>query len=137
MAKIQLHRLVETAARHGRASPVVATVARVEQIYDAINNSVFGGVLTRPKIVVRDYSKNYMWGECEGMSRVNQWGPKYTKAIRIEKKFPNLKKLIDTIAHEMVHQYEWEHYGVMTHGTTTFFAWEERCRARGIRLSIY
>jgi len=137
MAKIQLYKLVETAARHGRASPVVATVAKVEQIYDAINNSVFGGVLTRPKIVVRDYSKKGMWGECEGSRRGSRWGPHYTSVIRIEKNFTNLRKLIATVAHEMVHQYEWEYHGVMTHGFTTFFAWEERLRSRGIRLSIY
>lgn len=136
MAKIQLYKLVETAERQGRKSPVVVTVTKVEQIYDAINNSVFGGVLTRPKIVVKDYTKRAMWGECEGWQRGSRWGPNYTAVIRIEKNFPNLKKLIAAVAHEMVHQYEWEYYGVMTHGSTTFFAWEERLRSKGIRLSI-
>jgi len=136
MAKIQLHRFVETAAKLGRNAPLVVTTQMVEDIYDAINSAVFSNMLTRPKIVVRDYSKKNMWGECEGWQRGSRWGPHYTVVIRIEKQFPNLKKLIAAIAHEMVHQYEWDYHGVMTHGTSTFFAWEEKLRSKGIRLSV-
>ena len=136
MAKLQLHRLVETASKEGRNAPLVVTKEMVEDIYDAINNAVFNGVLTRPKIVVRDYTKRCIWGECEGWFRGSRWGAPYTQVIRIERHFPNLKKLIAAVAHEMVHQWEWEYYSVMTHGSTTFFAWEERLRSKGIRLSI-
>lgn len=136
MASIQLHKLVNVAAKQGRNTPLVVQKEMVENIYTAVNNAVFNGVLTMPKIVVRDYTKKNFWGECEGWQRGSRWGEHYTVVIRIEKHFPNLKKLIATVAHEMVHQYEWEYYGVMTHGTTTFFAWEEKLRSKGIRLSI-
>jgi hypothetical protein len=136
MAKLQLHRLVENASKEGRNAPLVVTKEMVEDIYDAINNAVFNGVLTRPKIVVRDYSKRGIWGECEGWQRGSRWGPHYTQVIRIEKNFPNLKKLIAAVAHEMVHQWEWDKRGTMTHGPLTFFAWEEKLRSKGIRLSI-
>jgi hypothetical protein len=136
MAKLQLHRLVETASKQGRNAPIVVTKEMVEDIYDAINRAVFNGVLERPKIVVRDYTKRGMWGECEGWQRGSRWGPHYTVVIRIEKHFPNLKKLIAAVAHEMVHQWEWDKCGVMTHGTSTFFLWEERLRYKGIRLSV-
>lgn len=136
MASIQLHKLVNVAAKQSRNTPLVVQKEMVENIYTAVNNAVFNGVLTMPKIVVRDYTKKNFWGECEGWQRGSRWGEHYTVVIRIEKHFPNLKKLIATVAHEMVHQYEWEFHGVMTHGTTTFFAWEEKLRSKGIRLSI-
>lgn len=136
MASIQLHKLVNVAAKQSRNTPLVVQKEMVENIYTAVNNAVFNGVLTMPKIVVRDYTKKNFWGECEGWQRGSRWGEHYTVVIRIEKHFPNLKKLIATVAHEMVHQYEWEYHGVMTHGTTTFFAWEEKLRSKGIRLSI-
>jgi hypothetical protein len=136
MASIQLHKLVNVAAKQGRNTPLVVQKEMVENIYTAVNNAVFNGVLTMPKIVVRDYTKKNFWGECEGWQRGSRWGKHYTVVIRIEKHFPNLKKLIAAVAHEMVHQYEWEYHGVMTHGTTTFFAWEEKLRSKGIRLSI-
>lgn len=136
MASIQLHKLVNVAATQSRNTPLVVQKEMVENIYTAVNNAVFNGVLTMPKIVVRDYTKKNFWGECEGWQRGSRWGEHYTVVIRIEKHFPNLKKLIATVAHEMVHQYEWEFHGVMTHGTTTFFAWEEKLRSKGIRLSI-
>jgi len=136
MASIQLHKLVNVAASQGRNTPLVVQKEMVQNIYTAVNNAVFNGVLEMPKIVVRDYTKKNFWGECEGWQRGSRWGEHYTVVIRIEKQFPNLKKLIAAVAHEMVHQYEWEYHGVMTHGTTTFFAWEEKLRSKGIRLSI-
>jgi hypothetical protein len=136
MAKLQLYKLVETATKQGRKAPLRVTTEMVEDIYDAINRAVFSGVLQRPKIIVRDYKKRDIWGECEGWQKLHRWGPPYTKVIRIQRHFPNLKTLIAVIAHEMVHQWEWDFYNVMTHGNTTFFAWEEKLRSKGIRLSI-
>jgi hypothetical protein len=135
MARLQLRSLVQQAANQGRKAPVRVTVELVEDIYDALNRSIFDNVLTRPKITVRSYKKRGIWGECEGYLKGSRWGKNYTKVIRIEREFPNLKKLISVVAHEMVHQYEWDVLGVMTHGNS-FFAWEETLRSNGIRLCI-
>lgn len=136
MKRLQLSYFMREAEKQGRKSPVRVTQEQVEAIYTSINNAVFGGVLVMPKIIVRDYKKRQIWGECEGWQRAHRWGPPYTKVIRIQRHFPNLKTLIKVVAHEMVHQYEWDFYNVMTHGQTTFFAWEEKLRSKGIRLSI-
>jgi len=135
MAKLQLNTLIKYAAKQGNKSPMVVTIDMVESIYNAINNAVFNGMLTMPKIIVYDYTKRCIWGECEGLQRGSRWGPHYTLAIRITKQFPNMKKLIGVIAHEMVHQYEWDFQGVMTHGST-FFAWEGRLKSKGIRIAV-
>lgn len=136
MRSIQLYKLVDAATKQGRNAPILVNKELVEQIYNAVNNAVFDGKLVRPKLVVRDYTKRNMWGECEGWLKGSRWGAPYTSVIRIERQFPNLKKLIAAVAHEMVHQWEWENYGVMTHGHKTFFFWEEKLRSKGIRLSI-
>lgn len=135
MARLQLRSLVQQADYLGRKAPIRVTVEMVEDIYDALNRAVFGRVLQRPKITVRNYQHRGIWGECEGFQRGSRWGEHYTKVIRIEREFPNLKKLISVVAHEMVHQYEWDVLGVMTHGNS-FFAWEETLRNKGIRLCI-
>lgn len=136
MKKLQLSYFIREAERQGRKTPIVVTKEQVETIYTSINNAVFGGVLQMPKIIVRDYKKRQIWGECEGWQKGHRWGPPYTKVIRIQKHFPNLKTLIRVIAHEMVHQHEWEFHNIMTHGNTTFFAWSEKLQSKGIRLSI-
>ena len=133
---LQLKALVNHANELGNYAPIHVTKDMVEGIYDALNRSVFSGALTRPKIVVRDYSKKGMWGECEGWQRGSRWGEHYTKVIRIERNFPNLKKLIQVVAHEMVHQWEWEYHGVMTHGEKTFLIWKDDLKYYGIRLDI-
>ena len=135
MSKIQLHRLVETAALQSRNTPLIVTTDMVSNIYTAVNNAVFNGILEQPKLVVRDYKHRQIWGECEGWQRGSRWGEHYTVVIRIQKYFPNLKKLIAVVAHEMVHQWEWDKCGVMTHGKQTFFVWEDRLRSKGIRLA--
>lgn len=133
---LQLKALVNHANELGHRAPIHVTKTMVENIYDALNRSVFNRALTRPKIVIRDYTKRGMWGECEGWQRGSRWGEHYTKVIRIERNFPNLKKLIQVVAHEMVHQWEWEYHGVMTHGGKTFLCWKEDLKHYGIRLDI-
>jgi len=136
MAKMQLRTIINQAQSMGTKSPLVANVKLAEEIYDSLNRAVFNGILTRPKITVKDYTKRRIWGECEGSSKGSRWGKCYVKVIRVSKNWPNLKKLINVMAHEMVHQHEWEYHGVMTHGNTTFFTWDEKLRSKGIVLRI-
>jgi hypothetical protein len=134
VAKLQLNSIVKYANKLGK-DPVVVTQDMAEEVYQAINRAVFRSTLPMPKIIVGNYSKKGFWGECEGLQRGSRWGEHYTKCIRIEKHMP-LKTLVRVMAHEMVHQWEWETHGVMTHGEKTFFIWKEDLLAKGIRLSI-
>ena len=104
-----------------------------EQVYNAINRTVFKGTLTRPKILIKNYKKNW-WGECEG-TVVD--GKNVCRFIRMQKFMPNSKTFIRVMAHEMVHQWEWEKgpYGVMTHGKRTFYSWKPECARWGINLT--
>lgn len=135
--RISLRRLVDQAVDLGYRKPFVATKQDVEMIWDALNRAIFRGVLVKPEKFIMVYDEDWpYWGECEGLQRGHRYGPHYTKAIRLHKYWPNAKKFINTLAHEMVHQYEWEQQGTMSHGKT-FFAWEERLREYGIPLGVY
>ena len=131
MQRQQLSRLVRQAESLGYRNPVRADHRMVSQIYESINRAVFGSALKRPKLIIGTYPD--MWGECQGHHRGHRHGETYTKCIRINRDWPNMKKLINVIAHEMVHQWEWERLGVMTHGIN-FWAWQERLNNRGLRL---
>lgn len=132
----QLHDLVEHAIEQGQRVPFVADLAQAEIVYNSLNHTVFAGLLVRPPICIRNYTKRQIWGECEGFFKKSRWGEPYTKVIRLERNWPNYKKFITVIAHEMVHQWEWDTLGVMTHGKTSFFIWKEPLKQHGIILNI-
>lgn len=133
MQRQQLSRLVREAENMGNRNPVRATHVMVSQIYDSINRAVFGGVLKRPRLIINSYPD--MWGECQGSRRRCGHGEHFVKCIRINRDWPNMKKLINVIAHEMVHQWEWERQGTMGHGAA-FWGWQERLGNRGLKLYV-
>lgn len=136
--RLSLSVLMRNAERFDRTEKFVATQEHAEIVWQALNHAVFGGVLQKPeKIIIQNRQKWDFWGECEGWQRGSRWGEHYTKSIRLQKIYSDPKKFIDVMAHEMVHQYEWEKLGVMTHGKKTFFVWKDKLAEKGIPLSIY
>lgn len=133
--RIQIAKLVKSADAVGTRAPFIATREVAEIVWHALNRAVFHGKLTFPDNISIRESKEKWWGVCVGMQRGNRAGPYYTKVIRLQRYWPNPKKFITTMAHEMVHQYEWEMLHDMTHGKT-FFAWSEKLKEKGICLSI-
>ena len=136
LKRLPLCVLVRQAEKHESQQQFIATNEHAHMVWHALNHAVFGGVLEFPdKIVVQNRKKWDFWGECEGWQRVHRRGEHYTKVIRIRKTLPSAKKFIEIMAHEMVHQYEWERQGIMTHGKN-FFAWKDKLAEKGIPLSI-
>lgn len=131
MQKLQLSKIVRQADRSGHHNPFQTNRKMVAQIYDSINRAIFGGMLKRPQLIINAYTD--MWGECQGARRKHCAGPHYTKCIRITRNWPNMKKLINVIAHEMIHQWEWERKGYMSHGAN-FWGWQDRLANRGLKL---
>ena len=122
-------------AEHGREDGIFwkPDSRYAEQVYNALNRTIFKGQLSRPKIVIRDYKENF-WGECEGMY-VD--GKPVCRIIRMHRWLPNSKTFIRVMAHEMVHQWEFEKgpYHRMTHGKRTFYSWKPECARWGINLT--
>lgn len=74
------------------------------------------------------YSKAF-WGECRGDIDDNT-----QVTIRLNKSFLSKRLFINTMAHEMVHQWEWLTYENMTHGPR-FFVWRNELEKYNITLS--
>ena len=107
--------------------------------YDTINRYVFDNQLVRPEITQGSIRK--AWGWCQGRDVPYETGS-YCK-IRLMDKWFCPQWFMNTLAHEMAHQFQWdvislerERYGmepVMSHGPT-FFIWRERFDHYGLHL---
>lgn len=111
--------------------------------YNIINKHVFYGVLERPKIKMG--SIRGAWGEC-------QWMPaeQFTGSwcyMRLSDKWFCQQWFMNTLAHEMVHQYQWdihrwdhiEVYGKDIHQNSgghgpSFYEWSDRFEYYGLCL---
>lgn len=85
--------------------------------FHIINSAAFKNELPVPdKIVVRRLIG--AWGLCEGSSRTKNC------VITISNKIETKAFLLATIAHEMVHQYQWIYRADINHGKT-FKEWKD------------
>lgn len=109
------------------------TLREVKHIYKLLNKYVFDNKLVMPPIEI-GICRTY-WGICAGQHRPTKRGT-YCR-IRLMDKWFCVQWLVTTIAHEMVHQYEWDVLGKkMTH-RQSFFMWKERLNKFNIDLKTY
>lgn len=107
------------------------------EVYDLLNDYVFGGVLVKPPII---FSKCHnFWGQCYGAIDLSV-------IIQINHRHLCKQWFIAVLAHEMVHQYQWQIDGahrqsenpskqpLMSHGPT-FVKWKKALKEFGIPLS--
>jgi DNA-binding sugar fermentation-stimulating protein len=112
-AKKQLKSHIE----RGSSNNVVVSVPLVAYWFHIINTAAFKDELPTPdKIVVRKL--NGKWGICEGSRKTKNC------VITINSKIPNKTFFLATIAHEMVHHYQWVKTNDVNHGKT-FKEWKE------------
>lgn len=103
------------------------TIQDCREVFTQINNQVFLGELKMPSFRLV-YTKAF-WGECTGVLEDQ------TKVIiKMNKSFLSRRLFINTMAHEMVHQWEWLVNENMTHGPQ-FFQWREQLAKFNITLS--
>ena len=73
--------------------------------YHLLNKYVFDNVLDRPKFNIKR-TRGY-WGMCDG--RMDILDERFfVEEITLSKKFTHKAMFVATIAHEMVHQWQWE-----------------------------
>lgn len=122
-----------------------------EALYRAINKHIFDNQLTQPNIKIG--SLKGCWGRCNWMQdrqRTSTWGKYGTWcSIDIMDKWISPQWFCTTLAHEMVHQYQWDIYrwdhldyhgtpmfeGSGAHGPS-FHAWRPAMAEWGISLKI-
>jgi len=118
------------------------SIREVHKTYDLINKYVFNNKLKRPKITLsqcRDY-----WGLCTGL-----WYPTRSGRcveIKLSDKWYCAQWMVAVLAHEMVHQYQWEILGrnmegklkwnVMNHGPS-FYEWRDTMAEYQIPLNLF
>lgn len=116
----------------------------LEYAYNIINRYCFDGVLKKPRLEMGTVRQ--AWGYCI-WEKTPQTAGSYCK-IRVMDKWFCPQWFLNTLAHEMVHQYQWDVYrwerydqGLMTdiagaHGPS-FFAHRERFAHYGLYLKTF
>jgi hypothetical protein len=113
----------------------------VIDLYKIINRDCFNNKLNIPEIEIMGRCRKY-WGMCYGSFEIIKYRKTYCK-IRLMDKWFCKQWLITTLAHEMVHQYQWDIDGdkresegknrIMSHGPS-FYAHRERLAKHDISL---
>ena len=103
------------------------TITDCRDIFRLINRTVFNGELKMPNF--RLVKSDEFWGECVGDVEDTS-----KCVIKLNKHFPSMRLFVYTLAHEMVHQWEWLVYEEMTHGKK-FFQWRGELNKYGITLT--
>jgi SprT-like family len=120
--------------------------ADITYAYNILNRHVFANQLRQPEITqssIRD-----AWGECRWMTTEQSTGTWCT--IRLMDKWFCPQWFVQTLAHEMVHQWQWDVYrwdhreyygremylGGGAHGPS-FFLWRDRFEYYGLNLRTY
>ena len=113
---------------------------QVHYVYDLLNDSVFANRLMKPEIIVRPRCREF-WGMCQGETQMRHTGS-YCQ-IHLMDKWISAQWMIATLAHEMVHQYQWDIEGpereeegresLMSHGPS-FFQFRSLLEEHGIPL---
>lgn len=113
----------------------------VRKLYNIINEEIFDNKLPPAKLEVKSHCKGY-WGICIAQSFSHK--RKSSECIiRLSDKWYCKQWLINTLAHEMVHQYQWDVYSkqrhdegkepIMSHGSS-FFMYRRKLAKFGIVL---
>ena len=117
------------------------TKREVRKLYNIINEEIFNNELPPAKLEIKSYCRGY-WGMCMAQG----FNPKKKSSqckIRLSDKWYCKQWLIDTLAHEMVHQYQWDIYSkeravegkepIMSHGPS-FYKFRKHLAEYGIVL---
>lgn len=113
-----------------KQKPFRPALRDVKYAYKIINRHVFNNQLKMPPIqlgITRGY-----WGMCIG--QIQETAPNTFCELRLSDKYFCAQWFMNTLAHEMVHQYQWDIDGeyrqdqgldpLMSHGPS-FFVWRE------------
>ena len=122
--------------------PFRPTLSEVQKVYRTINRNIFDNQLVMPEIIIKPRCRKY-WGMCCGKYELQYTGS-WSYIILMDKWFC-IQWMIDTLAHEMCHQYQWDIDGIkrekegknrlMSHGVS-FFQFRDRLAEHDISLKI-
>ena len=118
-------------------------IKEVRHLFRVLNKTIFDDKLPTPEFIIFNRARDY-WGLCEAKDFRPKLDSKSSNVrIHLFNKWFCKQWLIDTIAHEMCHQYQWDIIGkkrmragkepIMSHGPS-FYVYRERLAKHGIAL---
>lgn len=126
---------------HQRRRLYRAKRREVSRLFDLINQEVFDNKLPKPKIVIKTHVYK-CWATCQGF--YEREGKRKSKCvITLSRSWYCKQWLITVLAHEMVHQHQWDIEGIerelqgkepiMSHGPS-FFKFKQKLKTVNIPL---
>jgi predicted ATPase len=113
----------------------------VIKLYAILNEEIFDNQLPKAKLEIKSHCRGY-WGMCIA----NEFSSRAKTSrcvIRVSDRWYSKHWLITILAHEMVHQYQWDIYSkervkegkfpLMSHGPS-FFKFKNKLKEHGIEL---
>lgn len=114
----------------------------IHHVYELLNYEVFDNTMYKPRLELHSHCRKY-WGMCEGNISKDYTGS-FCRIIMMDKWFCP-QWFVTTLAHEMVHQYQWDVLGperqengkdwLMSHGPS-FYAFREDLEPHNISLKV-
>lgn len=112
------------------------TKRTVHKVFNLLNTHIFNGKLSHPDFVIRALGDH--WGICIGSEK-----PYRYSTIRLHHHYVCVQWFATVLAHEMIHQYQWDVIGLqrikkgeeptISHGPT-FFQFRDKLAIYGIPL---
>jgi len=124
-----------------RKLPYRLTKRQMKKMYKMLNEELFNNRLPAAKLVVKKQMKNAL-GTCEGHFLLPADGKKSSCEIALVERWYCKQWSVIVLAHEMVHQYQWDIYSknrknrVMSHGPS-FIKFRKKFERKGIPLLRY
>jgi len=118
----------------------------IRQLFKMLNKTVFENKLPTPRFRIIKRTTDY-WGQCEADDfNPNPNTKKSNCIIYLSSKWYCKQWLIDSLAHEMCHQYQWDVLSkerarqglgpIMSHGPS-FYIFRDKLKEHGIPLKRY
>lgn len=102
-----MKRHLKTHVNRRGACGVIVTEGIVQYWFTVINKAVFSGRIAKPIIIIKEMRKYVGWCRVKSDGEVH---------IEISTQLKQRSPLIATVAHEMVHIYQFQNFGLMDHG---------------------
>lgn len=126
-AKIRSHLVSK-----GDSANFTVTQTLVLYWWRELNAALFNNVLEQPRdIIVKKYFHDDTLGWCEGFG----YSKKRPVVYGMQEDYDSKELFIHILAHEMVHHWEQQTFGRMSHGKN-FFSWKEKFKKLGIPLEV-
>lgn len=115
----------------------VPTIERITYWFNVLNKEIFKGELP-PFKEIKIQRKRGRWADCysdeERESYYAEW--KRYSILSIESKLINEHQMVEILAHEMIHHWQWMHHIRVGHGDS-FFKWQKKFSKLQIPLDLY